>query len=528
MTLLRLLIRRHRRTILLWWVAVVALIIATGSAYQSTYPTAEQRQIAVALSRRNGATTALYGVLPGSGNPAQMFAWEMGAILTILVAVMAVLMAVTLVRVPEDDGTLELVRITGMRASTPLTATVGLLLMVAVALAVGCVAALAPRLNSVLGVNWPGIVSFGAVVGLTFLLTAMISVVIAQLAATAGGARLLGFAVLGVSFALRAVGDTGQISWLGWLSPLGLRAVVLPLTENRWPPVIVALFCCFAFGLVAWWLSRSRDVGAGLIRVHDRGAARLHIRSTLGLTVRLARGSVLAWTFALGCLGSLLASMGSSVVPMSEDGNLGDGFLASQLEAGDPVAGYFGYTGTFLGIVISIFSIATVLRARSAELQTRTDLVLATGARRWAPLGAQLAVAAGGTLIALLVTGGMVALIAPSVISGSQVAGRGFFYILGQWPAALALAGLTVAVVGLIPSQSWLAWLPLFASAGLALLGALVGVPAGIREMGVFQHTPDIAAEHPELVPMFILIGVGGIAAAIGLAAMANRDILTS
>ena len=65
---------------------------------------------------------------------------------------------------------------------------------------------------------------------------------------------------------------------------------------------------------VALLLSDRREYGAGLVPPREPGDTRLNIRTGFGLTARLSRRSVLAWTVAVACVGTLFSAMGSGVV----------------------------------------------------------------------------------------------------------------------------------------------------------------------------------------------------------------------
>ncbi|MGX6607366.1 ABC transporter permease [Micromonosporaceae bacterium Da 78-11] len=524
--LLALMVRRHRVLIASWLVLLVALTSATVSAYQSTYSTPQQRRTATDLAQHDAATTLMYGHLADPGSAALMFAWEIGAITTILAAVMAVLVAVALTRAAEDDGTLELVRTTGIDARVPLRSALVILGGVAVVLALGCTAGVGLAVGHVDAVTWSGAAAFGTVVGLTFLTIGILAVVLAQVAATAGGARVLGFAAVGVAFGIRALADIRHAGWLNWLTPLGLRATVRPFAESRWWPLAASLVVVVALAWFAVFLAGRREYHAGLIRRRDLRGTRLNIHSCLGLTARLARQPILTWTVGVACFGTLFSAMGSGVVQQSQQDDLG-GFLGSQLGTGNPVAGYFGYLGTIVGMAVTSFAVLGVLRARQDELGGLTDHVLATGVRRWAPLAGQVAVTAAGTLVILVVTGLLSALIAPTVMDGSDVAVRAFTYIIGQWPATMVAAGWTAFLIGFWPRWTWLAWLPVTVGGVLALLGQLVGIPQSVRDFGIFQHVPDIASPSPDIRGLCILLAVSAAASLLGLAGITRRNIIT-
>ena len=524
--LMRLMIRRHRVLITSCLVLLVTLTGATASAYQSTYPTPEQRRTATELAQHSAATTLMYGNLADPGTPALMFAWEIGAIATILAAIMAVLVAISLTRAAEDDGTLELVRTTGIDARVPLRSAFAMLGGIAAILTLGCAGGLGLAVGHVDAVTWSGAVAFGAVVGLTFLTVGALAVVLAQVAATAGGAHVLGFGAVAVAFGIRAFADTRHAGLLNWLTPLGLRATVRPFADNRWWPMAAYVVVALALCRLATFLSARREYGAGLVRRRDLRGTRLNIHSCLGLAARLARRPILTWSVAIACLGALFSAMGSGVVQQSRRGDVG-GFLGSQLGTGNPVAGYFGYCGTVVGMAVTSFAVLSVLRSRRDEVDGLTDHVLATGVRRWAPLAWQVAVTAAGTLAILVVTGVLSAVIAPAVISGPDVAVRAFDYTVGQWPAAMVAAGWTALLIGLWPRLTGLAWLPLIVGGVLALLGGLLGVPRSVRDLGIFQHVPDIAGPSPDVRGLLVLLAVSGAALLLGLVGITRRNITT-
>src|SRR5689334_6591219 len=138
MTSARLLLRRHRAALASWLLLLTGLSALTVTAHQRTYATGQQRAAAVAPAHHNAARNLIYGRLPDPGTPAQMYAWEIGAFVTVLAAVMGVILAVSLTRAAEDDGTLELMRGCGLTPRQPLRAALGVLTACAAVLAAGC------------------------------------------------------------------------------------------------------------------------------------------------------------------------------------------------------------------------------------------------------------------------------------------------------------------------------------------------------------------------------------------------------
>ncbi len=526
MRLARLQLRRYRLLIGAWTLLLIALCAGTVTGYQSTYATAQQRREATILAQHNAATNLIYGRLADTGTPAQMFTWEIGAIVTVLTAVMAVLVAVSLTRTAEDDGTLELLRGCGVAAGQPLRSAFGLLGLIAAVLAAGCAAGVGIWTGRVDLVGWPGALAFGLVVGLTFLLVAALTLVAAQIAPSAGSARVMGFVAVGVAFALRAVADTQHAGWLNWASPLGLRATVRPFSGLRWWAFAPALLAVVLLAVLAAVLAGRREFRAGLVHRRQRNEARLHAGGPTRLALRLARSSLLAWTIGVALIGGLFSAMGSGVVRQSRDSSVG-GFLGSQLGSDDPAAGYLAYNGLFVGLLVCAFAVLSMTAAQREESAGLTDLVLTNGLRRWSPLAAQAAATMIGAAVILAVTGAFAALIAPTVIDGHAIAERSLAYTAGQWPAAIAMTGCAAMLYGLRPRLVWLAWLPLAASGLFALLGGLLKVPQWVQDLGLLRHVPDVAGGHPQPAALLVLLGLGALLCLGGLYSTNARDVRT-
>lgn len=521
--LVRLLLRRHRGLLLGWGGLLVVLTGATTSGYQTTYTTIEQRRAAAELARHDAASTVMYGVL-GGDQPAHMFVWEIGAFATVLAAVMGVVIAVATTRAGEEDGTVELVRGSGAPPAAPLRAALMVLAVVGGAVGLGCAVAVGLSAGRVDGITGTGAGLFGAVVGSTFLMVGCLTVVVAQVTPSATSARTLGFAVLAGAFVLRAVADVRGLPWLNGLSVLGLRALAQPFEGDRWWAIAAALAVTVGLGMLAGWLAARREHSAGLVAARDRRVPRRAIGSGLALTARLVRAPAARWTIAVACLGTAFATMGSGVVEQARNDDVG-GLLGDQVGAQDPVGGFLGYIGTLVAIAVCVFAALTVLAVRRDETDGVTDLVLTTGARRWAPLAWRVAVTWGASLVVLLAAGTLAALVVPLSLGGDRVASQAFAASLGQWPEAVALTGWGALVAGRWPRATWLVWVPLVLSAGLVLLGGLLGVTEGVRDLGLFGHVSDLTDPTADLVPLACLVALGVVSAGLGAWSTTRRDI---
>ena len=518
-SLLGLLARQYAAWTTTWLFIVGTLVVVTLPAYTSTYPDeAAARRVAVELAQNNAATTLLYGRLPDPGSPGQLFVWETGAFVTLLVAVLGVLMTVRLTRVAEQEGTIEIVRSAGLGRLAPLTATFVVLAVVGSSLGLVSAAAVGLRAGQVNGVDWTGSLAFGSVVALTFLLMALITVIIAQLVPTAWSARVAGALALAGGLALRAAADTQHQPWLHQITPLGLRATVEPFTSNRPVPLIVSLVVATLLAVVAIVLERSRELGGSILRVSTTRARRVRVSSPMGLAWRLGRATTVWWIAGIAFGGALFTAMGSSVVETARQGHLSGGFLEAQLAGGDPVSAYFGYTGTVVAIVVTASGILATLEAVTEERRGPGEFLRATGTSPARVLAGHLGVALIGSALALGSTAALIAIVAPQAVSSPGVSGEAFQRVIGQWSGVLVLLGPAILLAGWSPRLAWLGWIPYAAGVVLALLGTLLGLPQALIDLGPFDPAHGI-------VTPLIRLTVFAITVSTGLWAVGRRDL---
>lgn len=517
-SLLLLLARREALWALVWTAVVGALVVATPSAYETTYATGEARRAAVELAQRDGATTLLYGTLPDPGNASQMFGWEVGTFLTLAVAVMAVLSAVRLTRAAEEAGVVELVRACGLKRWAPLgAALLGLLSMTGL-VGVATFLGLLPSIGGLGGFDLPGTAALAAVVAATFLVIATATAVLAQVLPNAWSLRAGGALMLAAFFGVRAIADSQALGWLNWLSPLGLRATVRPFTQDRWLPLLVAAVISALLAGLAVRLGDRRELGAGLVRltsVHDH---RLHVAAPPGLLWRLARSTTTWWVLGIGVGAAFFVSMGSTAVESARSGDLSGGFMDAALGDGDPLVGYLHYAASVLAIVTAGYAILMASRPATEERNGCGEQLRATGVSAPSLLAAHGAVAVAGTLAALAATALMAAASARLTFSGPGVAGEAVRQVVDQAGGVLVILALTLLVAGLAPRLVWLVWVPFAASVVIAMLGNLLGLPSWLIDLGAFA---DAGGTLGTLVRVAVAAGI----VALGVAGVRHRDL---
>jgi ABC-2 type transport system permease protein len=179
-----------------------------------------------------------------------------------------------------------------------------------------------------------------------------------------------------------------------------------------------------------------------------------------------------------------------------------------------------------LGLVSSVFAVQAVLRLRGEETALRTEPVLATRTSRWAYTGSHLAVAAAG-VVALVVVGGVAMGIAHGLRVGDvgpQVSGL-LVAALVQVPAAWVLAGLTLALFGLLPRFAAAGWAALVVCLLLGQLGPALRLPQWAMDVSPFTHVPKLPGGQLTGTPIGWLLVVSVVLAVAGLIGFRRRDI---
>ena len=108
--------------ILVWVLAIVALVVVTASSTKGLYPTQADLDQAAAASEGNPAALAFNGPAQALDTLGGQVAFQVGAVGLTVVALMSVLMITRLTRGEEDSGRLELIRSLPVGRHAPLAA----------------------------------------------------------------------------------------------------------------------------------------------------------------------------------------------------------------------------------------------------------------------------------------------------------------------------------------------------------------------------------------------------------------------
>jgi ABC-2 type transport system permease protein len=104
-----------------------------------------------------------------------------------------------------------------------------------------------------------------------------------------------------------------------------------------------------------------------------------------------------------------------------------------------------------------------------------------------------------------------------------RLAGAG----LAQVPAAWVMAGVAVALFGLVPRAAVaLAWTALGVVALITLLGPAIRLAQGVLDVSPFSHIPKLPGAPVTVAPLAWLIIVALALAVAGLSGFRRRDLM--
>jgi putative exporter of polyketide antibiotics len=519
--LVRLILRRDRLLLPLWILLFALIPISYVSPFAELYPTAAARQ----QYADNAGFTTLYGRLSGT-SLGEFITWRLGFV-PVMVGLLSLLTVIRHTRVEEETGRRELLgsgvvgRHAGLAAA--LAVTFGANLVLAALLTLGM-----PTQDLPVAGSWALGLEFAAA-GSVF---AAVGAAAAQLTSSATSARGIATSILGVAWLLRATGDTsdqagGGLGWLSWLSPIGWVQRIHPYGEERWWLAGLAAGLAVALGAVAVALSARRDLGAGLLPARlGPATAASRLGSPLALAWRLHRGLLAGWIAAFVALGVLFGSTAEGVGDMLRDNPSLRDYAARTGDQAAIVDAYLAAVMSLVGLIAAAYAVQATLRLRAEEASGRAEPVLATavGRLRWAVSHLVFSVL-GPT--AALATAGLATGLAYGLGTGElgRQLPRGLAAAMVQLPAVWVLAAIAVALFGLLPRLTLVAWGPLGVCLLLGLVGTAVQLDQWLLDLSPYTHTPKLPGAAVSTAPLIWLVAAAGALGAAGLVGLRRRDL---
>ena len=522
--LLWLVLRRDRFRIAMWMSGLVGLMAVSAWSIVALYTTQEDLEGYARTVRGNSAMIIQAGPGYGLDDPTlgAVVMNETAQWMFIAAAVMSVFMVVRHTRTEEETERAELVRAAPVgRHAALASAMIGALAVNATIAAGNIVALLA------FGLPAGGSFAFGASMAGAGMVFAAVAAVTAQIASGSRAALATAGLVIGAAFVLRAIGDVGN-GVLSWASPIGWAQSIRPYAGERWWVLLLPVVATMVLVLAARALQDHRDYGSGLVAQRGgRAEAPERLSSSLGLAVRLQRGSLVGWAVGLGSLAFFYGLFADQAEQMIEDNpDMADFF--AQLGVASVTDAFLSTAMLIMALFATGFTVSSVLRLRSEEMSGRADPVLAApvGRRRW--VWSHLGVALVGTVVLALVCGVAMGAAAAVVLGEAARVAELTAAGLVMVPAMWLLAGATLLVYGLLPRWSLAAWALVAWVFVAAMFGILLDLPQWLLNLSPFQHVPALPAAPMSWLPIVALTAVAAALIAAGLAALDRRDLAST
>ena len=515
----------------IWGFVFAIYVVASVEGFISTYPTAASRAQLAASLGSNAGLQALFGIPGRIDTVAGFTAWRTLAVLVIVGAIWGILTSTRLLRGEEDAGRWE-VMLAG--PTTRGRAAAGALLGMGVGVVV--LWAMTTAATLIVGRAREAQFSFTASLFFAIALTAAaalftaIGALCSQLAATRRQAAGLGSAILGVTFVLRMVADSGStLRWVRWTTPLGWIEALQPLTHSNVLPLVPITLMTLGAGALAVVLAAGRDIGASVLPDRDHAPARTTLlNSPIGLATRLARGSTIAWLVGVGAGGLLIGLVSRAAGEAIAKSNA---FAKIQASFGGHAVGAAAYLGIAFVIVSALIGLQAASLAsgtREEEAQGHLDNLLVRRVSRSRWLGARLTVSVGALLAVGVLSG-----VATWIGAASQNAGVSFTTVLlagiNVVPVGIVVLGVGTLVQGLAPRATSIVVYSIVAWSFLVeIVGGVVRANHWFLDASLFHHIAPAPAADPRWVANIAFVVVGATLAGVGIAVFSRRDIATA
>lgn len=506
-------LRRDRLVLPLWIVGVTLLYWSQAVGVMGLYASEADLAEAAAPMENNAALVAMAGPARALDTYGGQVAWQSLAFGAVVVAFMCAVTLARHTRADEESGRFEIVLASAVGRAAPLCAAS--IVAVGASLVAGGLVTVA-LLST--GLPVAGSISCGVGLFLVGCVFTGIAAVAAQL--TDGPRAMYGVvgAVVGLAYALRAVGDVAQ-NGLSWLTPIGWYQAMWPYSGERWWPALLFVVAGVAAAALAAALFARRDLGRGLWAARP-GPAAGDLRDG-SLARRLQRASLIGWTVGLLLVGVTYGSLGDEAGDMLGDSDVTTAIFGS---SDDLVAAFHATALLMQALLTAGFAISSALRPRGEESAGRLELLLSTPLPRLRWLGGHLAVTVGGTVLLLAASGLGLGLGYAGVTGRSEELLAFVVPSLTFVPPVLVLVGLTVLLLGWLPRAAPVAWAALVLCVVVMLFGDLLDLPEAVVDLSPFSHVAQVPAEDVRVLPLLVLSALAATLLTAGAAGFRRRD----
>lgn len=521
---IRFIFRKERITSTIWISSIIIISALVASVYSNIFATAEDI-FAMANLFEMPAMAAILGPIYGIENitTGALYSASMLLFTVVALAIMNIFFVLRHTRSDEENGRIELIRSlpTGRLSNLGATMTVA----VVINLALSLLTALTLSVLSIPSMDFGGCVLYGFSLGISGIVFACITAVIAQLSSSSRTCMGISMGVLGVLYILRAVGDVGSQT-LSLISPLGMILRTQCYANNYWWPVIVIFVISVAFAMLAFYLNSIRDTNQGILKIRQSKVKASTLKSSHGLTIKLIKNAVIAWAASLLIFGLVYGSVMGDMESLIN----GNEFLKSILIPPE------GHTQTemFITLIISMIavmsavpSMGSVLKLSNEEKHHRIENIMSKAVSRQRVLAGYVIIAFIESFIMLFVS--MLGLWAAcSIVMETPITFIALFSsIMVYLPAIWVAIGIATVLHGIIPDKaSAISYGYLGFSFLLLYLGRMMDFPSWTKYFSPFGYIPQLPVDTVNFLTLALLTVTAGIFVAGGFILYRRRDLI--
>lgn len=511
----------------LWGILFGVFVATSAWSYNNVYKTQADRDSLAAAFSSNISTSALFGPGIQINTVSGYVVYDIWLTVALIGGIWGLMASTKLLRGEEDAGRWEILlsgRVT--RGSAVAQAVGALLAGVGVAWIFTAIIIVLSGTLGPLDVGPRPALYFAVTLLATAMMFVGVGAVTSQVGATRRQAAAYAGWILGVSYALRMVADSGTgVHWLIWLSPLGWVEQLKPLTT----PSPVALLPIFAFtGVLGWGsvaLASRRDIGSGAIRERSHIKARLSLLTGhFGLTVRLFRPVVTSWAIAVAATGLLLGYVGYAAGKTISESPMSD--IYERLGAsGTGIEMFLGVSFLILAVVVTFVAIGQVTAARAEEAEGHLDLLLSGPLSRTRWLVSRLGLAVSVLVLLGLLSGlstwvgvalGTTKVSLPSVMAAGLNIVAPAVFVLGMTTLGFGWFPRATSTIG----YGILAW-----SFLVEIIGGIGAMNRWLFDTSIFHQMSAAPAVSPNITSDSVMVAIGALAAILGCVLFYRRDV---
>jgi len=520
--------RKAIRSGVFWGYLFGVVVASSAISYTQIYKTQADREHLAAAFGSNNAASALFGPAPALQTVAGFTVFKSFMTLMILGAVWGLLTSTRLLRGEEEAGRWELL-LTGQttRRRAAGHALVGLAAGVATIWVITAILTVLAGRDSKVDIAVGPALFFALTLVTTPIMFVAVGALTSQLAATRRQAATYAAWVLGASYALRLVADSGVgMHALIWASPLGWVEELQPLTSPRPLAYLPIVAFTVVVAMIAVHLTGRRDVGSSVFPDRVRASPRLRLlHGHVGLSIRLIRPTVVAWWCAIAATGLLMGLVAKAAGGTISGSSVQTVF--SRLGAsGTGAEVYLGVTFLIQAVLVAFVAAGQASAVRGEERDGHLDNLLVRPVSRPSWFGGRL-----GAAVVVLLAGGVIAGVMTWIGTLTQDAGVGLGTLVGAGvnvvPPSICILGIGALAFGVWPRATSLV---VYAVLGWSLLvevvGGVVASSHWLVDTSLFHQMAAAPAVAPNWTTGGAMVGIGAVSAVVGALAFRRRDIV--